>query len=64
MLQRLGRTAHDRSKAVVVAWVAVLFVLGGLSGAAGGGFSSEFSLPDVESARGFGSSASPSPSSS
>ena len=34
-------------------WVTALFVLGGVMGAAGTDYRSEFTLPDVESARGF-----------
>ena len=37
---------------VVVAWLVSLFVIGGISGATGSGFSTQFSPPDVESARG------------
>jgi RND superfamily putative drug exporter len=53
MLSRLGRWCHDRRGWVVAAWLVVLVGLGGAAGAAGAGFTSEFSLPDVESARGF-----------
>ncbi|HEX7166792.1 MAG TPA: MMPL family transporter, partial [Acidimicrobiales bacterium] len=53
MLSRLGRWCHNRRVVVVVLWVAVLFALGGASGAIGNGFSTEFSPPDVESQRGF-----------
>jgi len=36
----------------VLAWVLVLVLVGALSGAAGGGFTTKFSLPNVESSRG------------
>ncbi|MEQ8717897.1 MAG: MMPL family transporter [Acidimicrobiales bacterium] len=38
---------------VVIAWIAAVVVIGGISSAAGSAFRSEFSLPDVESQRGF-----------
>lgn len=53
MLANLGRTAHDRRRSVVVAWLVALIGLGVVTGAVGPGFSSQFTLPDVESARGF-----------
>ena len=52
MLSALGRWCHTHRVIVVVAWLAALFVLGGVSGATGSGFSTQFSPPDVESARG------------
>jgi RND superfamily putative drug exporter len=52
MLKRLGRFCHDRRGVVLLAWLAALLVIGGITGAAGTSFSSEFSLPDVESADG------------
>ena len=53
MFARLGRWCHDRRKLVLGLWIAALFVIGGLSGAAGGAFRDEFNLPDVESKQGF-----------
>jgi putative drug exporter of the RND superfamily len=53
VLARLGRWCHNRRGRVAIAWLAVLFVLGGVMGSAGTDYSSEFTLPDVESARGF-----------
>jgi RND superfamily putative drug exporter len=53
VLARLGRWSHTHRVRVVIAWVAALFVLGGIMGTAGTDFRSEFTLPDVESARGF-----------
>ena len=52
MLSRLGRWCHNRRVVVVVLWLATLFALGGASQATGSGFSTQFSPPDVESARG------------
>ena len=52
MLARLGRFCHDRRGLVVAIWIVVLVVFGGASAATGGGFSTEFTPPDVESARG------------
>jgi RND superfamily putative drug exporter len=53
VLKRLGQGAHDRRILVLVIWLLALFGLGAASGAAGSGFTSEFTLPDVESADGF-----------
>jgi RND superfamily putative drug exporter len=53
LLARLGRTCHDRRWYVLGAWVLALVVIGGAVSTAGSGFSTKFSLPDVESARGF-----------
>jgi putative drug exporter of the RND superfamily len=53
VLARLGRWCHNRRGVVLLLWVAALFVTGGVSGATGSGFTTAFSLPDVESSRGF-----------
>ncbi|MDQ3106805.1 MAG: MMPL family transporter, partial [Actinomycetota bacterium] len=53
MLGRLGRWCHNRRGIVVLAWLGALLLFGGISGATGSGFSTAFSLPDVESSRGF-----------
>ncbi|HSL59896.1 MAG TPA: MMPL family transporter [Acidimicrobiales bacterium] len=53
MLERLGRVTHERRGLVVIAWLVALVLAGTSVGAIGGAFSSEFSLPDVESAQGF-----------
>jgi putative drug exporter of the RND superfamily len=53
MLERLGRWSHDRRVPVVIVWLVALVGLGATVGAVGGGFKSQFSLPNVESARGF-----------
>jgi RND superfamily putative drug exporter len=53
VLGRLGRWCHNRRGIVVLAWVLALFVIGGVSGATGSGFTTAFSLPNVESSRGF-----------
>ena len=53
MLARLGRWCHAHPVRVLIAWVAALLVLGGVMGATGTDYRSEFTLPDVESARGF-----------
>src|SRR6478672_4830482 len=52
-LARVGRSCHDHRWRVLGAWVLVLLVVGGASGAFGSGFTTKFSLPDVESAKGF-----------
>jgi RND superfamily putative drug exporter len=53
VLRRLGRSCYRRRRIVVLGWLAALAVAGAGAGAAGSGFSSQFTLPDVESARGF-----------
>jgi putative drug exporter of the RND superfamily len=52
VLARLGRWCHIHRVRVLIAWVAALLVLGGVMGATGTGYRSDFTLPDVESARG------------
>ena len=53
MFAKLGRWCfHNRGK-VALLWVAALIVAGGVSGAVGTAYSTEFALPDVESRRGF-----------
>ena len=53
VLSRLGRFCHRRRGVVLAGWVVVLVLAGIVSGVVGSGFRSEFTLPDVESARGF-----------
>ncbi len=48
-LYGLGRTAFRRRGAVLLAWLIVLVVLGGLAGLAGGKFQDSFKLPGTES---------------
>ncbi len=48
-LYGLGRTAFRRRGAVLLAWLIVLVVLGGLAGIAGGKFQDSFALPGTES---------------
>ncbi len=50
---RIAGTCHDRRRWVLGGWVAVLVLVGIVSGAVGGDFRDEFNLPDVESKRGF-----------
>ncbi|HEX2851575.1 MAG TPA: MMPL family transporter [Acidimicrobiales bacterium] len=52
MLSRLGRWCHNRRVVVVIAWLAVLVGFGVASGLAGSGYTTQFGLPKVESARG------------
>jgi RND superfamily putative drug exporter len=49
----LGTWCHHRRRLVVLLWLAGLVVLGGVSSAVGTDFRDEFTLPDVESRRGF-----------
>jgi RND superfamily putative drug exporter len=48
-LHRLGRFAVERRRLVLVAWLAAAAVLWGTAGASGGGYSSDFRIPNVES---------------
>ncbi len=52
MFSRLGRWCYRRRGVVVLAWLAALVVGGALTAIIGQGYSTQFSLPDVESARG------------
>jgi putative drug exporter of the RND superfamily len=52
-LYRFGQTCHDRRWRVIAVWLFTLVGLGALVGGIGSGFATEFSLPDVESAKGF-----------
>lgn len=53
MFHRLGAWCARRRGTVVIIWLVVLVAGGALSGAIGSNFSTELSLPDVESKRGF-----------
>lgn len=53
MLHSLGLFAHARRRSVIAIWFAVLLALGVSVGSFGSSFSTQFSLPDVESADGF-----------
>ncbi|HYI61775.1 MAG TPA: MMPL family transporter [Acidimicrobiales bacterium] len=53
MFAGLGRWCHDHRKLVLLLWVVTLVIGGMALGAAGTESRSEFTLPDVESRRGF-----------
>ena len=53
MFADLGRWCFRHRGKVVLLWLAVLIVVGGISGMLGTAYSTEFALPDVESRRGF-----------
>ena len=53
MFHRLGAWCARRRGIVVIIWVLVLVLGGAVSGAVGSNFSTELSLPNVESKRGF-----------
>jgi RND superfamily putative drug exporter len=53
VLGRLGRWCHNRRGVVVIVWLVAFLGFGGLSAATGSGFTTAFSLPNVESSRGF-----------
>jgi putative drug exporter of the RND superfamily len=53
MFANLGRWCFRNRGKVVLLWLATLIVSGGISGAIGTAYSTEFALPDVESRRGF-----------
>jgi RND superfamily putative drug exporter len=50
---KLGRWCFRHRGKVVLLWLAVLIVAGGISSMVGTAYSTEFALPDVESRRGF-----------
>jgi putative drug exporter of the RND superfamily len=52
MLKRLACACFRRRRRVVVIWIAGIIVLGIVQGAVGTAYSSDFTLPDVESKRG------------
>ncbi len=51
MFAKIGRWCFRNRGKVVLAWLAVLIVVGGLSSMIGTAYSTEFTLPDVESRR-------------
>ena len=53
MFAKLGRWCFRNRGKVVLLWLAVLIVSGGVSSMLGTAYSTEFALPDVESRRGF-----------
>jgi RND superfamily putative drug exporter len=53
MLKRLALFAHARRRVVVATWLAVIVALVVGTAAIGSRFSTQFNLPDVESAQGF-----------
>lgn len=53
MFHRLGAWCARRRGTVVIIWILVLVLGGAVSGAVGSDFSTELSLPNVESKRGF-----------
>ena len=53
MFAKLGRWCFRNRGKVALLWLAALILGGAVSGAIGTAYSSEFSLPDVESRRGF-----------
>ena len=53
LLRRLGSWSYRRPWRVVIAWVVGIFVLGGLAGAVGDGYSDSFGDFDSEATRGF-----------
>ena len=53
MLKKLGSFVHAKRRLVVAVWLALIVTLAGLVGVFGDSFSTQFSLPNVESAEGF-----------
>ena len=53
LLARLGAGAHRRRGRVVLAWVVAILAVAGLVATFGDAYSTQYSLPDVESADGF-----------
>ena len=52
MLKRIAEVCFRRRRRVLVVWIFGIVVLGAVMGVAGSGYSSDFTLPDVESKRG------------
>ena len=52
MIRRLAQACFRHRLRVVIGWIVALVVLMMVSGAVGTGYSSDFTLPDVESKRG------------
>ncbi len=52
MFRRLGDWCYRRRRTVILLWFLAIVVVGGVSGAVGTGYESDFTLPDVESKRG------------
>jgi RND superfamily putative drug exporter len=52
MLKRLAMVCFRRRRAVVLVWIVGIIVVGGVMGAVGSNYRSDFTLPDVESKRG------------
>jgi RND superfamily putative drug exporter len=50
---RLGRWCYRNRGKVALLWLAAFILFGGVMGAVGSAYSTQFSLPDVESKRGF-----------
>ncbi len=53
MFRRLGKWCFEHRRTVVLVWILGIFVFGGVMSAVGTAYSSDFTLPDVESKRGF-----------
>jgi RND superfamily putative drug exporter len=53
MLQSLGSFSHARRRVVLALWLLIIVGLGAGVGAFGNSFSTQFNLPNVESAQGF-----------
>ncbi len=49
---RIAAACHDRRRVVVIAWVAVIVLVGALSGVLGNSFRDQFDLPDSDSKTG------------
>ena len=52
-LRRLGRWCYRRHRRVLLAWVALIVVLGGVTASVGTGYSSSFGDFESEATRGF-----------
>lgn len=53
LLWRLGACAHRRRGRILSVWIFVILALGGVVATFGGAYSTQYTLPDVESANGF-----------
>src|SRR3954465_9096481 len=52
-MRKLAAWCHDRRRTVIAIWIAAFVLIGGLFGAAAGGYVNNFNLPGTESQRAY-----------
>src|SRR3954454_21959917 len=52
-MRKLAAWCHDRRRTVIAIWIAAFVLIGGLWGAAAGGYVNNFNLPGTESQRAY-----------